>query len=78
MLLAEFPRPTLNIQLTETNTLLLTWPAAFGSGFVLQQASDLQGTSWGTNSAPVASINGTNRAVLPVFSTRQFYRLAFP
>jgi len=78
MLLAEFPRPTLNIQLTETNKLLLTWPAAFGSGFVLQQASDLQGASWRTNTAPVNSINGTNHAVLPIFVARQFYRLVFP
>ncbi len=75
MLRAEFPRPSLNAQLTETNTLLVTWPASFGSGFVLQQNTDPQSANWSTNGTPVTLFNGTNRVVIPASANRQFYRL---
>jgi len=78
MVRAEFPHPTLRAQLTPTNTLLLTWPAAFGSGFVLQQNSEAATANWSTNDAPVSQINGTNQAVIFPSSARQFYRLVLP
>ena len=65
-------------QRTATNTLLLTWPAAFGSGFVLQQNSDPATANWGTNNAPVTQNNGTNQVVVLSLSERQFYRLVLP
>ena len=78
MIRAEFPRPTLRAQLTPTNTLLVTWSAAFGSGFVLQENSDPAMANWSTNDAPVGQLNGTNQAVIFPSSGRQFYRLVLP
>jgi hypothetical protein len=78
MIRAEFPRPSLRAQLTPTNTLLLTWPAAFGSGFVLQQNSDPATANWSTNNGPVSQNNGTNQIVVLPLSARQFYRLVLP
>jgi len=76
MIQAEFPRPSLSAQLTRTNTFLVTWPASFGSGFVLQQTSDPGSANWSTSDAPVTIINGTNQAVILPSLGRQFYRLA--
>ncbi len=74
MLRAEFPRPTLSAQLA-ANTLILSWLARFGSGFVLEQNSDPVTSNWNTSEAAVSSVNGTNRVVLAASSGRQFYRL---
>ena len=78
LLRAEFPRPALNARLTETNTLAVTWPAAFGSGFALQQSYNPRLANWATNDLPVTLHSGTNEVLLPASANRQFYRLALP
>jgi hypothetical protein len=78
MIRAEFPRPALETRLTPTNTMVLRWPASFGSGFVLQEKLESAGGAWTASSAPVNRLNGNNQAVIPAEGAARFYRLILP
>jgi hypothetical protein len=69
--------PTLDIQPTPTNSVVISWPAA-SSGFNLQQNTNLISTNWvSVTNSPVV-INGLNEVIVsPPLGTR-FYRLSYP
>ena len=66
--------PTLTIQLTSTNTVLVMWPSP-STGFILQENGDLNSGNW-TSSPESVNDNGTSRLVIvnPPAGNR-FYRL---
>jgi hypothetical protein len=74
-------RPTLNIQPGPTNTVNLSWPAAF-TGYSLQQNTSLDdgGDGWFicSNGLPHPPKNGTNSVTVPMTSPTMFYRLSNP
>jgi hypothetical protein len=69
--------PLLAIQLTATNTAIVSWPSP-STGFNLQQNTNLNTVNW---VAPVESVNddGTTRSIIvqPPLGNR-FYRLSKP
>jgi hypothetical protein len=71
------PGVRLNLAVTSTNTLLLSWPtnAVDSFPFVLHQSPDLRTDSWGavTNAPTYAS--GINSVTLPLPSLPRYYRL---
>jgi len=69
--------PRLDLQLTQTNTALLSWPTN-SAGFVLQQNSDLTTTNWVDLANPV-TVAGTNHQVtIPLVGENEFFRLKLP
>ena len=69
--------PLLTIQLTGTNTALVSWPSP-STGFTLQKNFDLNTTNWSAVPQPPAD-NGTRRFIIvdpPVGNL--FYRLCKP
>lgn len=69
--------PQIHIQLTPTNTALLSW-STNSVGFVLQQNSNFTTTNWldATNSISVAGTN--HQVVLPLLEGKEFFRLKLP
>ena len=69
--------PNLTIQLTATNTIMVSWPSP-SAGFNLQQNADLTTTTWVTPSESVTD-NGTLKFIIvnPPLGNR-FYRLSKP
>jgi hypothetical protein len=69
--------PNLSIQLTATNTIMVSWPSP-STGFNLQQNTDLTTTTWVTPSESVSN-NGTIKFIIvdPPLGNR-FYRLSKP
>jgi len=69
--------PLLTIQLSTTNTAIISWPSP-SAGFTLQQNSDLSTTNWIAAPQPVTD-NGTNKFILVDPPTgNRFYRLFKP
>lgn len=69
--------PRLELQLTQTNTVLLLWPTN-STGFALEQNFDLATTNW-VNVTNAASVAGTNnQVVLPRREGNEFFRLKLP
>jgi hypothetical protein len=67
--------PTLSIQFTSANTVVVSWPGP-STDFHLQQNSDLKSTNWVNVATTV--VNGQNQLVVsPPVGTR-FYRLKYP
>jgi hypothetical protein len=69
--------PQLTIQLTTTNTVMVSWPSP-STGFNLQQNTNLTTAIWSTPSESVTD-NGTTKFIIvnPPFGNR-FYRLSKP
>ena len=69
--------PQLDIQLTSTNTVMISWPSP-STGFNLQQNDVLTTTSWVTP-PEIVSNNGTIKFIIvdPPLGNR-FYRLSKP
>ena len=69
--------PNLNIQVTATNTIMVSWPSP-STGFNLQQNLDLTAANWVTPSESVTD-NGTLKFIIvnPPVGNR-FYRLSKP
>jgi hypothetical protein len=69
--------PNLTIQLTATNTIIVSWPSR-STGFNLQQNADLTTTAWLTPPETVTD-NGTLKFIIvnPPLDNR-FYRLSKP
>ncbi|MCU0770666.1 MAG: alpha-amylase family glycosyl hydrolase [Verrucomicrobia bacterium] len=66
--------PTLSIQLVESGTGLLSWPASF-SGFSLQQNPDLSAGSWTSVTNSVITTNGLNQVLVPAANGNRYFRL---
>lgn len=69
--------PRLVMLLTDTNTVILTWPAA-ASGFLLQQNSDLVTTNWVTAPNAVELVATNHQVVVPMAGASKFFRLKLP
>ena len=71
------PSPRLSIQLTSTDTVVLSWPAS-SSGFNLQQNTNVASTNWvAVLTTPVVT-NGRNQVIVSPPLGTKFYRLQFP
>ena len=69
--------PPLEIQLTSTNTVVISWPAS-STGFNLQQNSGFNPLNWmGVTTAPVV-VNGRNQVIVPHPVGTEYYRLSYP
>jgi hypothetical protein len=69
--------PSLNVVLTGTNTLVVSWPLS-AAGFTLQQNTDLGTPSW-TPPAELVATNGPFKfIVVNPAASRRFYRLLKP
>jgi len=71
------PAPLLTIQNTSTNTLILSWPS-WGTGFSLQQSTNLVTGTWASVTNPVSINGGFKEVVVPPVAERRFYRLKSP
>ena len=69
--------PILGIQLTRTNTLLLSWPSA-STGYLLQQNSALGTSNWLNVGNPVNTVNGNNQVLVTPTGRENAYRLKSP
>ena len=69
--------PLLGIELTPTNAVVISWPAA-STGFSLQQNSNLNLTNWVNVSAEPVVKNGLNEVIVSPPTGQHFYRLTFP
>ncbi len=69
--------PSLNIQLTSTNTTVLSW-AAVVPGFGLQQNSVLDTTNWIGASNAVTRVGAENQVIILRQTENNFYRLFHP
>lgn len=78
MLRAEFPQPVLSAWPTANNTLSLSWPAAVGSGFELQQADDAAAAVWNWTTNEASTANERINVSIPMSKNRRFYRLILP
>jgi hypothetical protein len=67
--------PSLSIQLTSTNAVVLSWAAA-ATGFSLQQNGDLTVPNWQAVAAPVNVVGEQNQVVVSLAVGSVFYRLA--
>jgi hypothetical protein len=69
--------PSLSIELTSTNTALVSWPLT-SVAFTLQQNADLQTSVWATVTNPVTVSAEENQVIITPGSDLQFYRLKYP
>lgn len=69
--------PFLSIQLTSTNTVIVSWPAS-ATGFTLQQNNDLAAPNWLSVTNSVSVIGGQCRVMVAPPTGNQFYRLKYP
>jgi beta-glucosidase len=82
--------PQLSVRYSNTNSMLLSWPASSGvselqqnawlnwGGYVLQQASEMPTTNWIDFSDSPTTVNGTNQVTISLLPKHQFYRLRSP
>jgi predicted component of type VI protein secretion system len=66
--------PSQGIQLTATNTVVVTWPGVI-AGYVLQQNHKLNTTNWANVTNLDSVVNGQHQVIVPVTSSNAFYRL---
>jgi hypothetical protein len=69
--------PPLSIQLTPTNTVVLSWPAT-STDFTLQQNSTFNPADWVNVTNTTAVANGQNQVIVSRPVGTQFYRLKYP
>ncbi len=69
--------PSLTVQKTGPNTILLAWPVV-SNVFRLQQSAALAPTLWTDTTNPVAIANGTNWVSVVAADSSEFYRLVYP
>lgn len=71
------PGVRLNLAVTSTNTLLLSWPtnAVDNFPFVLHQSPDFRTTSWEAVTNVPSCSSGTNSVTLPLPPAPRYYRL---
>jgi hypothetical protein len=72
--LTALTRPSLTVQLTPANTVMVSWPSP-STDFVLQQSPDLNPANW-VNLPLTNSDNGTIESIIvPAGPGNRFYRL---
>jgi hypothetical protein len=69
--------PLLNVFISNTNSVIVSWPAASGS-FSLQQNSNLSTTTWTTVTNMVNLVGTNNQVKIAPPVGNRFYRLVFP
>jgi hypothetical protein len=67
----------LSVRLTETNTVLISWPAP-STSFELQQNADLGTTNWMAAGTAPTTVGSEKHVILPSPLGTQFYRLRKP
>ena len=72
---APAPPPTLGIQLSSGNTLVLSWPTS-APGFALQQSADPTTPSWTNATAQITIASGQYQAIISPSPGSLFYRLS--
>ena len=70
-------RSMLSVRLTETNTVLISWPAP-SIGFELQQNADLGTTNWMPAETAPVTVGSEKQVIVPSPLGPQFYRLRKP
>jgi hypothetical protein len=69
------PLPSLSVQPTATNSVLLTWPSVIG-GYLAQASADPSNpTGWAPVTAPITVTNGVNQIIVAPLSGAKFYEL---
>jgi hypothetical protein len=68
--------PQLSIQ-RSGGTAIISWPVSGSTGFVLQEALELNTLSWGNSGATINTASGTNSVTVPATGVK-FYRLRKP
>ena len=71
------PQPSVGIALTDTKTVVLTWPSA-AAGYTLQQNSTLNAETWSNVTNVPELVNYQYQAILPEPSANTFFRLTVP
>jgi hypothetical protein len=66
--------PVLTIQILQTNSVVLAWPAS-STSWTLQQTTNLASGTWVALTNTVNSISGQNQVILPPLGGNRFYRL---
>ena len=69
--------PTLNITVTTTNTVVLSW-LADSTGFVVEQNVTANGTGWSRVGIAAQNSGGNYHVVLPMSAGNKFFRLQRP
>ena len=69
--------PLLSIQLTTTNTALITWPVS-SPAFNLQKNSALGTANWGSVTNVPAVVGGQNQVIIAPPAGNWYYRLKYP
>ena len=69
--------PTLTIFLSDTNTVVVAWPAS-STGWTLQQNTNLLSGTWLSLSNTVNAVSGQNQIILAPPIGNRFYRLQNP
>jgi hypothetical protein len=70
--------PQLSMQMTSTNTVVLTWPASAMITYSLQRSASLSTPSWVTLTNVPAVVNSQNQVTLPAPPGPSFFRLSGP
>lgn len=71
------PLPTLNISLTESAQILLSWPTG-ADGWVLQESPDLSLGSWADSTRIVTVVGPSNQITISPPMDHYFFRLSHP
>ena len=69
--------PALSISRSSTSAML-SWPATYSDGFVLEQSTNVSATNWTVIGNPVTTLNGTNQVSVSLLENAQFFRLHHP
>ena len=69
--------PRLTVNVTSTNTVLLSWPSS-SQGFVVQQNASFGSTNWSTLTNVPTIVGNSWQVVVPKPAQNRFYRLVEP
>lgn len=69
--------PLLSIQLTSTNSVIVSWPSS-ATGFTLQQNNNVAVPNWVAVTNSVSLNGGQSQVIVSPPTGRQFYRLKYP
>lgn len=73
----SFDAPVLSIVLTQTNSVLVSWPDTLNS-YTLQENWDLKTQNWTNSTATVVGRSGRQQALFPHPTGKRFFRLTQP
>ncbi|MCF7789333.1 MAG: putative Ig domain-containing protein [Prosthecobacter sp.] len=70
-------KPTVQVSVSNPGSLNVSWPDSF-TGWTLQEAVDLNPSSWINSTRPMTSSGGYNSVLVPINSGSKFFRLLRP